>query len=73
MNNKLINDKKHRLENYIYFPEKINKKKRNFFDFRSDPDSLFLEVDPRIQFHIKMKWIRNTIEPVATVGQIASQ
>ena len=32
----------------------------NLFDFIADPDPLFLEVDPRIRIHIKMKRIWNT-------------
>ena len=48
MNNKLINDKKHRLENYMYFPEKINKKRETF------------SILGQIRIHYSWKWIRGS-------------
>ena len=59
--NKLINYKKNIVMSIIPFAEKNEEKKNwNLFDFRSDPDPLFLEADPRIRIHIKMKRIRKT-------------
>ena len=57
MNNKLIHypPKKHRYEYYIFYRKKLRKKQNwNLFDFRSDPDPLFPEADPRIRIRIKM-------------------
>ena len=45
------------LSRYYFFAEKIS---FFFFDFMTDPDPLYPEVDPRIRIHSKMKWIRNT-------------
>ena len=54
MNNKFINEriKKNSIISY--------KRERKKIDFRSDPNPLFPEVDPRIRIQIKMKWIHNT-------------
>ena len=56
--------KKHSFEYYIFYRKKLRKLNSNFSDCKLDPvpgpNTLFLEVDPRIRIHINMKRIRNT-------------
>ena len=68
MNNKLNNDnQKIVVLSIIFLIESKRRKKGIFFDFRSDPDTLFCKTDPQIQIQIKMKWIHNTIEKLPKI------
>ena len=50
---------------YIFFTEK-EETKFEFFRFRSDPDPLLYDTDPRIRIQIKMKRIRNNASKIGS-------
>ena len=69
VNNKLIHYKKKHRYAYTFYRKKL----RNKIGICSDPDPLFLEADPRIRIHIKMKRIRHPKKLAALDTMVLTQ